>query len=276
VYEHPRRAEVALPGAFMGMNADSVALVRRSFPDRPALGVAVSRAILMRVAAGELPPTVRLHRPSRMLAFSRQDRASAGFPNAVMAAHERGFAPVLRLAGGRAAVYHEGTLACSWAVPDRSPPRRTTARFAELAELLVRALRPLGVDARIGEVPGEYCPGAWSVNARGRTKLAGIGQRLIAGAAHRGAVIVASGAERIRDVLVPIYEALDLAWNPATAGSVEDEIGEVALERVADAILSELSGLYEVVEGDVDDATLALAAELEHEHALAPDWRVVG
>jgi octanoyl-[GcvH]:protein N-octanoyltransferase len=252
----------------MAMNAGPVALVRRSFPDRPALGVAVSRAILMRVAAGELAPTVRLHRPADMLAFSRQDRASAGFPKAVKAARERGFAPVLRLAGGRAAVYHEGTLACSWAVRDSRPANRTTARFAEFAELLVRALRRLGVDARVGEVPGEYCPGAWSVNARGRTKLAGIGQRLIAGAAHRGAVIVAAGAERIRDVLIPTYDALDLGWNPATAGSVEDEVGDVPLERVADAVLSELSSLYEVVERDVDEATLALAADLEHEHII--------
>jgi octanoyl-[GcvH]:protein N-octanoyltransferase len=266
--EHPGTVKVALTEVFMGMNAGPVVLVRRSFPDRPALGVAVSRAILIRVATGELPPTVRLHRPSRMLAFSRQDRASAGFSEAVRAAREHGFAPVLRLAGGRAAVYHEGTLACSWAVRDRRPAVRTTARFAELAELLVRALRQLGVDARVGEVPGEYCPGAWSVNARGRTKLAGIGQRLIAGAAHRGAVIVTGGAERIREVLIPTYEALDRGWNPATAGSIENEIGDVHVERVADAIVSELNSLYEVVEGDVDQATLALAAELEHEHTV--------
>ena len=105
------------------MNAGTVALVRRSFPDRPALGVAVSRAILMRVATGELPPTVRLHRPADMLAFSRQDRASAGFPKAVTAARERGYAPVLRLAGGRAAVYHEGTLACATLAQRTERPR---------------------------------------------------------------------------------------------------------------------------------------------------------
>ena len=35
---------------------------------------------------------------------------------------------------------------------------------------LVRdALSRVGVaDPRVGEVPGEYCPGAYSVNARGR------------------------------------------------------------------------------------------------------------
>jgi lipoate-protein ligase A len=174
----------------------------------------------------------------------------------------------VRLAGGRAAVYHEATLACSWAVADRRPPERTIERFRELAELLARALGGLGVDARVGEVPREYCPGAWSVNARGRTKLVGIGQRLIAGGAHRGAVIVVGGSDRIRDVLMPVYEALELDWDPSTAGSVEDEIGGASSDRVADAIVAELAASYELVEADVDRSTLALAGELEREHAV--------
>ena len=52
------------------------------------------------------------------------------------------------------------------------------------------ALCSLGVDARIGEVAGEYCPGKYSVNARGATKIMGVGQRLARHAAHVGGVIV--------------------------------------------------------------------------------------
>ena len=252
----------------MAVNAHALALVRRGFPDRPALGVAVSRATLLRVAAGELPPTMRLHQTSRTLAFSRQDRAAAGFRAAANAAQAGGFAPVIRLAGGRAAVFHEATLACSWAVPDGRPQAHTTERFRELAELLGLALGRLGVDARVGEIPREYCPGEWSVNAGGRTKLMGIGQRLVAGGAHRGAVIVVGGAEWIRDALIPAYEALGLDWDPATAGSIEEEIGDVTLDRVADAILAELGSRYELVEADVDEATLALAGKLEQEHVV--------
>ena len=91
-----------------------------------------------------------------------------------------GFEPVVRLAGGRAAAFHEGTLAFAWATPAERPVAGTRERFERLAGIVAAALRGLGVDARVGEIPGEYCPGAWSVNARGRTKLAGIGQRLIA------------------------------------------------------------------------------------------------
>jgi octanoyl-[GcvH]:protein N-octanoyltransferase len=243
-------------------------VVRHAFPDRPAFGTAVSRAILIRVAAGDLPATLRLHRPGAILAFSRQDRASPGYANAARAAHEGGFEPVLRLAGGRAAVFHEGTLACSWAVPDPRPAARTMERFRELAELLADVLGGLGVDARVGEIPGEYCPGTWSVNARGRRKLVGIGQRLIAGGAHRGAVIVVGGSERIREVLVPVYQALALDWDPATAGSVQDEIGELGLAPVEEAILAGLGERYELREEGLDRATLELAARLESEHRV--------
>lgn len=250
------------------MASQQLRVVRRGFPDRPAFGAAVSRAILERVAARELGPTLRLHRPGPILAFSRQDAASTGYRAAVRAAREAGFEPVLRLAGGRAAVYHEATLACSWAIPDRRPAARTMDRFRELAELLAAALRGLGVDARIGEIPGEYCPGAWSVNARGHTKLVGIGQRLIAGGAHLGAVVVVGGSERIRNVLVPVYESLDLEWDPATAGSVEDEVGELGLAPVAEAILSGLGERYELSEEELDDATLELASRREPAHRV--------
>lgn len=250
-------------------------LVRHGFPDRPAFGTAVARATLVRVAAGELPATLRLHRAGPVLAFSRQDRASPGFAPAERAARELGFEPVLRLAGGRAAAFHEETLACGWAVPDRRPTARTTERFRELAELLGDVLRRLGVDARVGEVPGEYCPGAWSVNARGRTKLVGIGQRLVAGGAHRGAVIVVGGSDRVRDVLTPVYEALELAWNPATAGSVEDEVGELGTPAVEEAILAALAERYDLREEPLDQATVELAAQLEDGHRvrLAGDGR---
>lgn len=247
-----------------------LSVVRQTFPGRPAFGTAVSRAILIQVAAGELPPTLRLHCPGRVLAFSRRDRASRGYPEAAHGAREQGYQPVLRLAGGRAAVFHDRTLACAWAVHDARPSRRTNHRFRELAELLAEVMRRLGVDARVGEIPGEYCPGAWSINARGRTKLAGIGQRLIAGAAHRGAVIVIAESQRVRDALVPVYEALGLEWDPATAGSITDEVGDLAPATVEDAILNALAERHDLRETGLDHATLELAARLEPEHRLDP------
>jgi lipoate-protein ligase A len=238
-------------------------LVRDAFPDRPAYGTAVSEAILTRVAAGELPATLRLHRPGRELAFAKQDRVEPGFARAAAAARGLGFEPVLRLAGGRAAAFHEGTLALARATPEGTPARGTQARFEAVARAIAAALRGLGVEARIGEVPGEYCPGAWSVNARRRTKLAGIGQRLVAGGAHVGAVIVVGGSSLLRSALEPVYEALGLAWDPATAGAVEDELPGVTLDDVERALLDELGRDARLEPAVLDPRTLALAARLE-------------
>jgi octanoyl-[GcvH]:protein N-octanoyltransferase len=229
----------------------------------------VSRALLQRVAAGELPETLRLARPGAMVAFAKQDAVAPGYRDAVRAARAGGFEPVLRLAGGRAAVFHEQTIALAHAVPDPAPRTGIHSRFDRTAQLIARALRRLHVDARVGEVPGEYCPGGYSVNAREAVKLAGIGQRVIAGASHLGGVIVVGDARRIRDVLVPVYEALELTWEPATAGAVQDEVDGATPDpwtAVRDAVLAEYGRDYEIVEAELDPETVALAHELAAEH----------
>jgi octanoyl-[GcvH]:protein N-octanoyltransferase len=250
-----------------GAEGRRLALVRESFAERPAFGVAVSRAILLRVAAGELLPTMRLHRTARILAFGRHDAASGGFGRAVEAARAADFDPVIRLAGGRAALYHEGTLAMSFALPDPRPAARTHARFEQVAGWVATALRRLGVDARVGEVPGEYCPGEWSVNARGRSKLVGVGQRIIAGGAHLGVVIVVRDSALVRETLIPVYGALGLEWDPATTGSVEDELGTGDLAAVEGSIIRELTDAgHELIDAALDFETLALAGKHESKH----------
>jgi octanoyl-[GcvH]:protein N-octanoyltransferase len=136
----------------------------------------------------------------------------------------------------------------------------------------------------VGEVPGEYCPGRWSVNAAGARKLAGTGQRVVAGGSHTGAVVVVEGAERVRSVLEPVYAALELDWDPRAVGAVEDELpaarsaslGAGASElpasagslwdAVRDALLAEYARRFELVPGELDQETLALARRLAAEH----------
>ncbi len=241
-------------------------LLRRSFPAEPHLGTAVSRAVLDRVAAGELPETARIGRPGRVVAFGRQDTVSAGYREAVRAARAAGFEAVERLAGGRAAVYTGGTISFSRARADPDPPRHTAERFEEMAEIVRAALSRLGVDARVGEVAGEYCPGAFSVNAGGRVKLAGIGQRLISGAAHVGGVLVVTGSDEIRSALLPVYEALGIPWDPRTAGSVEDEVPGVTVEEAEAALLAELAERFDLRDAELDPDTLELAGTLADDH----------
>jgi lipoate-protein ligase A len=224
---------------------------------------------MQRVSAGELPETLRVAHPGTTVAFAKRDAVAPGYEAAVRAAREHGFEATLRLAGGRAAIFHNGTMEIGHAVPEAEPRAGIHERFRRTAERLARALASLGVDARVGEIPGEYCPGRYSVNARGAVKLAGIGQRIIGGGSHTGVVLVVDGARRINEVLGPVYAALGLDWNPAATGSVRSEEPSATWERVSDAVVAEYAREYDIVPAELDSGTLALAQELAAEHRVA-------
>ena len=246
----------------------TIRITTEAFGARPASDIAVSRAILQGVSDGAEPETLRLYTPGTSVVFGPQDARSQGFDVAVAAARSKGFEPLMRLGGGRAAVFHEQTLAFAWSMPDSSPRENVDARFEEIAGIVAAALQGLGVDARIGEVPGEYCPGRHSVNALGKAKLMGVSQRVIRRAAHVGGVIVVGGSQRIKDVLKPVYEALGVTWRPETTGSIEDEVRGVGYDSVREAILGEFRSRFTLETGEISEAVLSLAASLEGEHAV--------
>ena len=241
-------------------------LVTDPYPDHPALDVAVSHSTLSAVARGDIQGVFRLHVPGPVLAFGRADRLQPGYPTAVRAAQANGFAAVERMAGGRAAVFHEETLAFAWALPEPEPREGIRERFETMAGLMVEAFQGLGIDARIGELPGEYCPGGWSVNVGGRVKVMGIGQRLVRGAAHVGGVVVVDDSERIRDVLIPVYRALQLDWDPRTCGALADRSPGLDKGKVIAAIIAAMSKRFELVPGELPASVLDEARSLVPDH----------
>ena len=146
-----------------------------------------------------------------------------------------------RISGGRAAAFSEGALSLTLTIPDAEPSARTEERFRSWSALLRQSFADLGIDARIGAVLGEYCPGDYSLNAAGRIKLAGVGQRMIRGAAHVGFVILITGSAVAREVLGPVYEALDLEYDGNTVGSLEDAAPGISLDDAEEAILKRLN-----------------------------------
>ena len=84
---------------------------------------------------------------------------------------------------------------------------------------------------------GEYCPGEFSVNARGAVKLMGVGQRVLKRAAHVGGVVIVRDAARVAAALEPVYAALDLPFDEKRTGAVADEVPGVTADAVADALL---------------------------------------
>jgi octanoyl-[GcvH]:protein N-octanoyltransferase len=235
----------------------------------PALDAAIARALMLRVAAAELPDTLRISRPGPSVAFGKRDQISAGYAEAVEAARARGFEATERLAGGRAAVFHEEAIHFSHSVHDSNPRRDVTRRFDETANLLADAFRGLGVDAYVGEIDGEYCPGEHSVNARHATKVMGVGQRVVQNGAHVGGVIVIDGAERINEVLTPVYAALGLDWRPQATGSLAAETASACWDATRRAVEAAYANRYDLELADLDGDTLALAEKLRPEH-LSP------
>ena len=74
-----------------------------------------------------------------------------------------------------------------------------------------------------------------------------------------GGVLVVAGADRVKGILVPVYEALGLDWRPETTGSVVDEVPGVTWEDAADALEEEYRARHGLEAAELDEATLALA-----------------
>ena len=187
---------------------------------------------LAAVVTDGVPGRLEWHRPGPSAAFGRRDTLAPGFAAAVDTVRAHGFEPFVRPVGGRLAAYHDGALILDLLLPCDDPRAGTTSRFRALANLLAQGLRLLGVDARTGAVPGEYCPGQWSVNARGARKVVGTGQRLVRDAVLLTAVVVVGDAGPLRQVMSRAYTDLGLSMDPGTVGSVSDEVPGLTLSDV--------------------------------------------
>ncbi|NHX37241.1 MULTISPECIES: lipoate--protein ligase family protein [Halolamina] len=189
-------------------------------------------------------PVVRAWTPHRHLAFGRRDANEPGYDDARAAASEQGFPPVERSVGGRAVAYTGTTVAFAALEPTDDSRTGITDRYEAGVDTVVDALESLGVDAERGEPPDAFCPGDYSVQAPCSTdeqrrrpgKLAGIAQRVTAGAAMVSGVVVVADRAEIRDVLAPVYDALDVPFDPDSVGSVTAAGGPSDPERVARAL----------------------------------------
>jgi len=235
-------------------------LLREGFPARPLLVMAVSHALLLRVAERARPAAVRVYEPGPTVAFSKLDSHAAGFAAACDAARSHGFQPVIRLGGGHAAAYGPGCLIHEEVVTHGPVLEGLQERYAREIGMVEAALRGLGARVEAGELEGEYCAGAHSLHAGG-VKVAGSSQRVVKGAALTSTVVLVDAGPAIRAVLVDVYRALGIAWRPATAGSLADVAEAPSLGAVAAALAPDDAELARLGHAD-----LRLASELEPQH----------
>jgi octanoyl-[GcvH]:protein N-octanoyltransferase len=208
--------------------------------------------LLGKAKAGQIGPSLRLYRPAPTVAFGQRDAHLPGFEAAAQACREQGFEPLVRKAGGRAAAYHQGTLVIDHVEPHGDAIAGAKGRFAFFGELLAGALRSAGVQAAVGEIPGEYCPGEFSVHGQDtrspahQVKLVGTAQRVVSGGWLFSSVIVVENSEPIRSVLTASYAALGLDWDPRTAGAVNDLVPHLDVPAVEAAVINAYGGYAEL------------------------------
>jgi octanoyl-[GcvH]:protein N-octanoyltransferase len=179
---------------------------------------------------------LRFRRPRPTAAFSPQDRAHSNYEHVKELARASGFEPIERGTGGRLTMFDENALAITLIWPHLEPHRHTMRRYEILSGAIVSALVKLGIDARVGELPNEYCPGKFSINAGGRTKLVGIAQRMNRRCVQMGAIIAVERSERACVAIAGAYSAMALPFDPGTYGAITELVPSLSFGAVRDAV----------------------------------------
>jgi len=209
----------------------------------------VTRNLLGRAATGE--PGVRVWRPHRQIAFGPRDRQADGYEQAREIARERGYEPIERDVGGRAVAYTGRTIAFARTQPIDDEREGLEERYARLRVDVRDALAELGIDAERGEPEHSFCPGTQSLQVGGR-KLVGMAQRVQHDAALVAGILPLDDHEAIGEILDPVYEALDVPFDPETVCSVETAGGEVdpvrIIQTLEDALVGDHLGTVEWVD----------------------------
>jgi octanoyl-[GcvH]:protein N-octanoyltransferase len=190
---------------------------------------------------------LRLRRPKPTAAFSPQDTNHPRYDEARQQALANGFQPIKRGTGGRLSIFDEAALGVTLIAPHADPHAYLLERYDFFAGAIAGAMRELGVDARVGEVPNEYCPGKYSINAEGRIKLVGIAQRMNKYGYQMGAVVAVQRSEKACRAIVDAYETMHMPFDPATYGAVQDVVSGVSHQALADAIIKHLASCVTIV-----------------------------
>jgi lipoate-protein ligase A len=124
-------------------------------------------------------------------------------------------------------------------------------RYASVRVDIREGLADLGIDAELGEPENSFCPGTQSLQVDGR-KLVGMAQRVQQQAALVAGIMPLDDHEEIAAVLDPVYEALDVPFDPETVGSIETAGAEVdpihIIQTLEDALVGDHLGTVEWVD----------------------------
>jgi octanoyl-[GcvH]:protein N-octanoyltransferase len=186
---------------------------------------------------------LRLRRPRPTAAFSPQDTTHPDYQHIKELARTSGFEPIERGTGGRLTMFDENALAITIIAPHAEPHAHTIKRYEIFSSTLAGALTDLGIDARVGELPHEYCPGRFSINAEGKVKLVGIAQRMNRRCIQMGAIIAVDWSGKACAAIADAYRAMDLPFDPSTYGAITELAPHVTYDEVRTVMIAALADM---------------------------------
>lgn len=192
----------------------------------------------------------RIYRPQRTVALTSRDNSTSGYENALSQAEILGFKPVIRSPGGRAVAYHEESLVFDVLSHDPNPHQLINKRFEAIGEVFVETFDRLGIKAKLGQVPREFCPGKYSVIAD-NVKLVGTAQRIMRGGWLIGASVIVRNAAPVREVLSNVYRALELDMDPSTIGALNEFDSSLSVEDLKTSLITTLKDHFEILDMDL-------------------------
>lgn len=243
----------------------------REHLSHPEDGFGLQQAVLEGVAANERGPTALLWTSSAYIGATRPETRLTGFDEAVDLAEGAGFPVLVRNSGGGAVAANEGSISFSLTFPVEDVRHGLYERYSEGVDLVVSALRKLGVSAQAGEVEGEFCPGAYSVRIDGYygTKIAGLAQRVTRRAARVEALILVSKTGELKRILKLFYSSLGL---PFRSESVSDLPGTDVPQAIKALVEAVQERYHEPLETKVDERILQRAIDLRESWRATPGF----
>ena len=232
---------------------------------QPEDGFGLQQALLEEVASGSRSPTALLWTSSRYVGATHLETRLASFGAAARLAEKNGFPVLVRNSGGGAVAANEGSISFSLTFRVEDLRHGLYERYAEGAELVVSALKNLGVAAEAGEVEGEFCPGAYSVRAGGPLgiKIAGLAQRVTRRAARLEALVLVTRTAELKGVLELFYGALGIPFRPESVADIPETDVPKAIEALTEAVWAR----YVAREANLGEETFVRA------RALRESWR---
>jgi octanoyl-[GcvH]:protein N-octanoyltransferase len=229
---------------------------------RSAVADLVVPAALLRARHADWSELVQVyvaHGPT--VAFSSRDLRSPGILRATAIARAAGFETVVRSPGGRMVAYDAGAVVIDHLTRSSDLRQAGESTFALNAASHAAVLRGLGeVDAWVGEVDGEYCPGEYSINIGGQVKVVGSAQRITGTGALFSTVVQVELSDDVRAVIVAVSDALGYPLRASSIGGLADHAPGLTAQQVATTLAADYRERLATTDAELPGNVLAHAA----------------